>query len=533
MSQQVRDVVIIGGGTAGWLSAAYLNRAFAPHVTITLVESPTVPRIGVGEATVPTLRSTFAFLGMREEEWMPRCKAAFKSAVRFDDWRTPRDPERRHTYFHPFFSVPEPPVSTYERPFHKRFGRGVSSAHFWVREHLDTDGGHARTFGTDGMALSALCEANKAPKPLPGSDSADPGYRYAYHFDAALIAEYLRELSTSRGVRRVVGDVVGVDQDERGHITRVHTRADGEHDDIEGDLFIDCTGFRGLLINQTLKEPFLSEGNHLLCDSAVALPATHHPGGLRPYTTATARSEGWIWEIPLLDREGTGLVYSSGITGSADAEAHLRSYLGGRGSDDDQANHIRMRVGRNERSWVRNCIAIGLSSCFVEPLESSTIALIEYQLALLVLHFPDKDFDHVRQRRYNDATAKAFEDIRDFIVMHYCLTNRDDSEFWRAVRTLDIPDSLGAKFEEYASSVITPDLSEMRLFETRSIWAILTGMEFEFTKAAPSVAMMDPAPAAAVFKQVQADRERYLNGLPDHMEYLQALRAAATGGGAA
>lgn len=460
---------------------------------------------------------------------MPACNAAFKSAVRFNAWRKPSESGGTHTYYHPFFSVPEPPIPVYDKPFHKRFGRGLSAGHFWLSDRLTGEHRlstpHA-SFGDDGMALSALCAANRAPKPLPGSGGPDPGFRYAYHFDAALIAGYLKDLAVGRGVTRVVADVVEVGQDTRGHLTHVLTD-DGRR--VEGDLFVDCTGFRGLLINKTLREPFVSEGNHLLCDSAVALPARHHPDGLRPYTSATARDHGWIWEIPLFDREGTGYVYSSATSAPDAAETQLRDHLGDRVLDDRGANHIKMRVGRNARSWVRNCVAVGLSSCFVEPLESSTIALIEYQLALLVLHFPDMEFDSVRQSAYNEATANAFEDIRDFIVMHYCLTDRDDTEFWRAVRALDIPDSLAAKFEEYAVGLVVPDMSQMRLFETRSILAILTGMRFPFRKAAPAVGMMDAEPAAVSFRGIAVERELYLRELPDHMEYLRALRV----GGAA
>ncbi|GAB6899194.1 tryptophan halogenase family protein [Kineosporia succinea] len=520
MTEQIRRILIVGGGTAGWLSAAYLNRAFGEKVEITLVESPRIPRIGVGEATVPTLRTTFSFLGMEESDWMPKTQAAFKSAVRFNDWRKPAAGQSRHVYYHPFFTVPEPPVPYFEKPFHKRFGRGVSMAHFWLKAHLEGDTRVRDTFGDAGMALQHLCELNKAPKPLPGSEEADPGFRYAYHFDAALIAQYLAELAGSRGVRRVLADVRDVRVDEHGVIEHVVIE-DGSV--LTADLYLDCTGFRGLLINQALKEPFVSASEYLLCDSAVAMPAAHKPGDLAPYTSATARDNGWIWEIPLLDREGTGYVYSSRHTGPDEAEKHLRDYLGER-AHDVEANHIRMRVGHNRRSWVGNCVAVGLSSCFVEPLESTTIALIEYQLALLVLHFPDRHDNELRRGRYNDLMVDAFEDLRDFIVMHYTLTDRDDTEFWTDVRKAPIPESLSRKFAEYARSVIIPDGSQLRLFETRSLWAILSGMGFPFTQAPPAVEMMDDAAAWEMLAQIDREREQYGRSLPGHREYLQSQR---------
>jgi len=520
VAHPIQHVVIVGGGTAGWLSAAYLNRAFGRKLDITLVESPRIGRIGVGEATVPTLRRTFAFLGMDEADWMPKCNAAFKSAVRLNNWRRPFPGTTQHTYYHPFFEVPEPMVA-FERSFHARFGRGLSLAHFWLSRRLAGDSSVPATFGEAGMSLQRMCELNKSPKPLPGSDGPNPGFRYAYHLDAALIAEYLRDLAVGRGVKHMQADVDSVVLNERGQVQKITTE---QGIDIEGDLFLDCTGFRGLIINQALKEPFVSHNNYLLCDSAVALPARNDPEGqgLRPYTTANAVGHGWIWEIPLYHRDGTGYVYCSNTTTPTDAERELRDFLGER-AYDVPANHIKMRVGQNRRSWVANCVAVGLSSCFIEPLESTTIALIEYQLALLLLHFPDKDFDERRMRRYNDLLYAAYDDLRDFVVMHYCLSNRDDTSFWRAVREAPIPDSLQEKLAEYAESIVTPDGTQLRLFETRGIWAILSGMEFEFTKPPPAVDLVDEQMVTEVFAQIEQERQRLSATMPGHYEYLRAL----------
>lgn len=519
MTKPIQRVVIVGGGTAGWISAAYLNRAFGKKLDITLVESPTVRRIGVGEATVPTLRTTFAFLGMKEEDWMPKCNAAFKSAVRFNNWRVPEPGADQHTYFHPFFSWPEPAVPSFEHRFHARFGRGLSLPHFWVGLRDDSV---PATFGEAGMPLQWLCEQNKAPKPLPGSDTEGPNFRYAYHFDAALIAQYLRDLAVGRGVKHVLADVSSVELDTRGHIQTLRTEQGVE---LTGDLFLDCTGFRGLLINKAMEEPFVSQNNYLLCDSAVALPRRNDPerDGLRPYTTANAQNNGWIWEIPLYHRDGTGYVYSSKTTNATDAERTLREFNAGRSFEDAEANHIKMRVGYTRRSWVKNCVAVGLSSCFVEPLESTTIALIEYQLAFLVLHFPDSDLDERRMRRYNDLMSTAYEDLRDFIVMHYTLSNRTDSEFWRAVKDTPIPDTLREKLADYAESIVTPDGTQLRLFETQSIWAILSGMGFEFKKAPPAVDLLDGNAAVEMFRQIEKDRHQLAANLPGHYEYLHSL----------
>lgn len=521
MARPIKHVVVVGGGTAGWISAAYLNRAFGRAVDITLVESPAIPRIGVGEATVPTLRTTFAFLGMEEEDWMPRCNAAFKSGVKLVDWRSPRPDGTRHTYYHPFFSVPEKQIATFDKPFHGRYASGFSLPHFWLRRRLAGDRSVPETYGEAGMPLQRLMELGKAPRPLPGSGERDPRFRYAYHFDAALIAGYLCELATGRGVRHVRAEIGTVERDQRGHITTLRT-TDGR--EITGDLFLDCTGFRGLLINKALGEPFVGQNDFLLCDRAVSIPARNDPerDGLRPYTTATAQTDGWTWEIPLYHRDGAGYVYSSVTTTPDRAERTLRGFLGDR-AYDIEPNHITMRVGYTKRTWVGNCIAVGLSSCFVEPLESTTIALIEYELALLLLHFPDSDFDELRTRRYNDLMSTAYEDLRDFIVMHYCLTDRTDTEFWRTVRELPLPDTLQRKLAEYAESVITPDGTQQRLFETQSIWAILSGMGFGFTKAPPGIDLLDDTAAAERFREIDKERAELSAGLPDHYAYLRAL----------
>lgn len=519
MAHPVKRIVIVGGGTAGWLSAAYLNRAFGDRVAITLIESPRIGRIGVGEATVPTLPTTFAFLGMEEADWMPRCNAAFKSGVRFVNWKKPLPGTTQHAYFHPFFSYPEPQLASFPKPFHARFGTGFSLAHHWMKRWMR--GERDVTFGTAANPLQRLCELNKAPKPIPGSGVPDPGFKYAYHFDAALVAEFLRDMAVGRGVVHKRLDVTQVLLDERGFVNKLTTE---QGVDVEGDFFLDCSGFRGLLINQALKEPFISQNNYLLCDTAVALPARNDPAGagLRPYTQANAMGHGWIWEIPLYHRDGTGYVYCSKTTTPSEAEETLRSFLGPR-AWDAPANHIKMRVGYNERVWVKNCVAVGLSSLFVEPLESTTIFLIEYQLALLLMHFPDLDFDQTRIDRYNEQILDAYIDLRDFIVMHYCLTDRDDTSFWRAVREAPVPDTLQAKFERFADSVIVPDGTTPRLFETRSLIAILSGMGFDFRKAAPAVELMDDRAADEAFRQIDALRRQVETTFPSHYDYLRSL----------
>ncbi len=492
MGRPIRSIVIVGGGTAGWTAAAYLNRALGRRVEITVVESERIGRIGVGEATVPTLRNTFAFIGMDEADWMPKCNATFKSAVKFVNWKKRQPGQPEHSYYHPFFVHPEPFATPWERPYFVRMGQGFSTVHYWLRNWM---AGDRRTFGEVTNPLQRLCELNKSPRPLPGSGVPDPGFAYAYQFDAALIAQYLRELAVGRGVKHVIADVQRVELDDKGHVSRLHTE---QGPVVEGELFIDCSGFRALLIEGALKEPFVSANDYLLCDSAVALPSNNDPekNDLRPYTQANAQGHGWIWEIPLYHRDGSGYVYCSKTTTASEAEETLRRFMGPRAQDGVKANHIKMRVGHHRRSWVNNVVAIGLSSCFVEPLESTTIFLIEYEIACLLQQLPDSDFDEQRRRRYNELILDAFQDVRDFIVLHYCLTDRDDTEFWRQVRAAPVPDSLQAKIDRFAEGVIMPEGTAVRLFETRSFACILSGMGYPFRRSPPSSTRSTTPPPA-------------------------------------
>jgi len=519
MAQPIKSIVIVGGGTAGWLTAAYFSRAFGDSLRISVVESEKIGRIGVGEATVPTIRDTLAFCGLDDEStWMADCKATFKSAVRFNNWRTTEDGSQ-HVYYHPFFSQPERLVTPFERPMFPRIGLGFSTVHYWLKNRLR---GGNRTYGEACNPLQTLCELNKAPRREPGSALPDPKFRYAYHFDASLIAERLAAEAKKRGVQHIPADVSHVVRNERGYITHLQTE---QGIDVKGDFFIDCSGFRGLLINQAMGEPFISDAEYLLCDSAVAMPAPYMSGDapIRPYTSATALENGWVWEIPLSHREGCGYVYCSGTLDRERAEARLRKHLGEERVKDSSPNHIKMRVGRNRRSWVKNCAAVGLSSCFVEPLESTTIFLIEYEVASLALHLPDMDFDQAQLDHYNNGLDEMYEDIRDFVVLHYCLTNRNDSEFWLNVQKAPVPDSLKARLERVRDGVLVPDGVAVRLFEGRSFASIMSGMDFPFRKAPPIVDHLGDREAAALFEQIEVERAELSASMPDHRACVRAI----------
>jgi tryptophan halogenase len=511
----VRSVVIVGGGTAGWMTAAYLEAAFGDRVDVTLVESARVGRIGVGEATFSTVRHFFDYLGLDEREWMPQCSASYKLAIRFENWNRPGG-----HFYHPFERM-----ATVD---------GFGLADWW--HHLD-DG--STPFDRAAFVTPALCEARRAPRLLDGTmfgqvgddatgnttlDEQRAQFPYAYHFDADLLARFLMRRTTARGVRHVVDDVLAVGQDDRGWITHVTTKA---HGDIAGDLFVDCTGFRGMLINQTLGEPFVSFQDVLPNNRAVALrvPSGPEEHDLAPYTTATAMDAGWIWRIPLYGRTGTGYVYSDEYCSPQEAEDTLRRTVAPH-LPELEANHIRMRVGRNRDSWVRNCVAIGLSSGFVEPLESTGVFFIQHGIELLVKHFPDDGWNPVHRESYNARVARVMDGVKEFLVLHYRAAAREDTPYWKAVKTQRIPAGLAEKLRLWAArmpedATIYPHYHG---FETYSWTVMLLGLGLAPKERRPALAHMDAGRAHAEFARVRAESERLVALLPSCRDYLDSIQ---------
>lgn len=412
----ITRIVVVGGGTSGWMAASFLYSLFnspAGHpVSITLVESPDIGTIGVGEATVPTIRETLRIIGIGENAFLKATNATFKNAIKFANWRlAPQDDPREH-FYHPF----EPPTNF----------ENLSAAPLWS-EFLRQGG--KLPFAYFASAQPWLCERGLGPHTATSRQYAAP-LPYAYHTDAQLFGHMMRDLAMSRGVEQVLGTINHVAQDETGRITAVHT-AEGR--EIAGDFFIDCTGFRGLLINKTLQEPFISYGNELLCDRAVTMrvPYADENTPIKPYTTSTAQDAGWIWDIGLYNRNGFGYVYSGNHASDEDAERTLRAYTGDL-AGKNPVNRLRMRVGRARNFWVGNCLALGLSGGFIEPLESTGIYLVELGLKafydnLVVRGYTRKHIDH-----YNSLMSGNYDELRDFVQLHYVLTQRTDTEFWKA-----------------------------------------------------------------------------------------------------
>ncbi|MBO4206019.1 tryptophan halogenase family protein [Micromonospora echinofusca] len=512
----VRDVVIVGGGTAGWMTATYLRAAFGDRLGVTLVESRAVPPIGVGEATFSTIRHFFDYLGLAEHEWMPECNATYKLAIRFENWREPG-----RYFYHPFERL--------------RLADGFTMADWWLKIGSDR-------FDRECLVVPAICEAKRAPKNLSGElfevslhdggdrhrrttmSEQDTQFPYAYQFDASLLAKFLTGYGVQRGVKHIRDDVVDVKQDERGWISHLVT---AEHGELAGDLYIDCTGFRGMLINQVLGEPFESYQQYLPNDRAVALRVAADPerDGIRPYTTATAMESGWIWTIPLFHRNGTGYVYAEDFCSAEEAERTIRRFVGP-AADDVEANHIRMRVGRNRNSWVHNCVAIGLSSGFVEPLESTGIFFIHHGIEQLVKHFPDESWDPTLIRAYNRTINRCLDGVRDFLVVHYRCAARADTPYWKATKERPVPDGVAERLEVWSTRL--PDETSVypyyHGFEPYSYNVMLLGLGGHLPRA-PKAALsfLDEAAARRQLAAVARQSRELVASLPSQYDYLASM----------
>lgn len=516
--EPIRTVLVVGGGTAGWMTAAYLSKAFGGSIEITLVEAPTIPKIGVGEATVPNLQKVFFdFLGIPEEEWMQEVNGSFKTAVKFIDWRKRSVGEPPNHFYHPFGILPRVdgvPLPQYW--FYLTQGKGEPVDYACFRE-------------------PAIMDAVRSPKYHDGK-SAVP---HAWHLDAHLVADFLRRWATARGVKHVLDEVRQIRLTDKEHVMAVDT-ATGLV--LEADLYVDCTGFRGLIINKALGEPFIDMSDHLLCDSAVTAPVADDDRevDIEPYTSSIAMRAGWTWKIPLLTRFGSGYVYSSRFS-SPDQAAHDFCGLWGLDESRTTLGHIRFRTGRNRRAWVGNCVAIGLSSCFLEPLESTGIYFITAAIYQLAKHFPTRAFDSRLIDRFNREVEFMFDDSRDFIQAHYLTSSRDDSPFWLANKhELHLSDNIKDKLETYRCGLpVNPPLSseedyygsldsEFHNFWTNgSYYCILAGMGLLPDRPLSRLAYRPEAVELAVRELARIDeRKRHLvNTLPSMRDYLQKFHA--------
>lgn len=411
----IQQIIIIGGGTAGWMTAAAMaNRLPQALCKITLVESDSIGTVGVGESTIPHIRQFNQTLGIDEATFIKKTQASLKLGIKFNDWGAMGE-----SYFHPFGE-------------HGELTQGIDFHQYWLRaRHFDD------TLNLEHYSIAAMAAfAGKFPLSTKSNHTVFGDYTYSYHIDASAYAQFLREYAEQRGVRRVEGKIVSVEQHTNGFIQSVSLE-NGEV--IAGDLFIDCSGFRAILLDKTLKTPYLDWSHWLPTDSAIAVPC-ERTIALKPYTTATARTAGWQWQIPLQHRIGNGHVFTQAFLSDQQACDILLESLPGAALAEPKI--LRFKAGRRQYSWQKNCVAIGLASGFLEPLESTSIYLIQLGVSKLLELFPDKYFRQSLIDEYNRSISQQYELIRNFIILHFHASQRDDSEFWRYCRHMSVPDEL-------------------------------------------------------------------------------------------
>lgn len=420
-TNNIEKVVIVGGGTAGWMAAASLSQFLdTEKCDITLIESEDIGTVGVGEATLPHLRFFNKRLGIDERDFMRRTNATYKMGIEFVNWGQKGD-----AYIHPFGDYGD-------------ILPGAAFHHHWLKARSE---GNTHKLCDYSLPVIAA-KANKFEFPSNDQNSILSTFSYAYHIDASLYATYLRQYSQNKGVKRIEGKVASVQQDHKTGFIQAVTMDDGQQ--IKGELFIDCSGFRGLLIEQTLKTGYQDWSQWLPCDSAVAV-GCKSAGELKPYSRATAQDAGWQWRIPLQHRTGNGYVFCSQYLSADDAKNTLLNQLDGDPVSDPI--QLRFKTGKRNKVWNKNCLAVGLSSGFLEPLESTSIYLIQDALTHLIELFPSKDFAEAPINEFNRVMDREYERIRDFLILHYHATARDDTPFWNYVRTMPIPDSLQSKMD--------------------------------------------------------------------------------------
>jgi tryptophan halogenase len=493
----VHGIAIVGGGTAGWMAAAILARrlghGFGP---IRLIESPDIGTIGVGEATIPPIRLFNQALGIEQDDFLRQTQGTIKLGIELRDWS-----RIGHSYFHPF-------------GVHGTGPDQISLHQDWLR--LRELGEHA---SFEDYSLNTVAARRGRVSPAPAQDGSPwSAYSYAFHFDASLYAQYLRGYALARGVVRIERKVVRVQlRSEDGFIRALHLD-DGQ--ELEADLFIDCSGFRGLLIEQALKTGYEDWTHWLPCDRAVAVPCDGLDS-ITPYTRSTARSAGWQWRIPLQHRIGNGYVYCSRFISDDEAAASLLGSLDGPAQAEPRL--LRFSTGRRRKFWNKNCIALGLASGFLEPLESTSIHLIQKGLTHLLNLFPDRRCASAVADEFNRIAINEYERIRDFIILHYKATTRDDAPLWSYCRGMEIPETLAYKIRQFRNSGRVVRYGG-DLFAPSNWIAVLMGQEIWPEYYDPLIEQRATGPLQAAMRRMRRTIRQAAEAAPRHEQYLASLR---------
>lgn len=505
-----RSIVVVGGGTAGWLTAAYLARFLRTGdqgISITLLESPGIGIIGVGEGAFPTIRSTLQFLGIEEASFIRATSATFKQGIRFDDWlHAPAQDGGRHRYFHPF-----------EAPFHTE---GTSLVPYWLLQDPST----RPAFAAAVTIQDRVAEARRGPKRLGEGNYAGP-LSYAYHFDARRLADVLQARAVELGVRHLKGLLTGVEHSDDGGIAAIRT---AEHGTLEADLYIDCSGFHAELIGKALGSPFKSVRYQLFTDRALACKISYEQpdAPIESFTIATAHEAGWTWDIGLEGARGIGCVYSSAHMSDDGAAEVLRAYIG---HDNYSARTIPFEPGYREAQWVKNCVAVGLSGGFLEPLESAGIVLIEAAAAMIAELFPHSGPIDAPARRFNQLMAARYDNIVNFLKLHYCLSRREEP-FWRDnADPASIPEALQELLRQWRHRPPSrfDFILDLESFVFFNYQYILYGMGFHTDLSDARGNFPDVGEAERLFARIRSFSERAIEDLPGHRALIGSIKEGA------
>ncbi len=496
MIKTVNSILIVGGGTAGWMAAAAISHRYRDdNVRIQLVESEEICGVGVGEATVPGIRQLHYQLGISEREFICATKATFKLGIEFRDWL-----RKDHKFFHPFAAYGLPIA---EQDFYQ----------CWLKLYHE---GHRFNLEEFSLAIG-MARAGRFAQPDENADTLLAWYNYAYHFDASLYAAFLRRYAEERGVVRIEGKIVAANRSiEDGGVANVQLE-NGQL--LEADLYVDCSGFRALLIEQCLETGFEDWSYWLPCDSAIAVQTESGDDPL-PYTTSTALEEGWQWRIPLQHRKGNGYVYCSKYIDPEAAQQKLLANLDGEPLTEPRL--IRFNTGIRKDFWNGNCVALGLASGFIEPLESTSISLIQTGIYKLLQYMPDLKLDPKNIAEANLMNRLEYERIRDFIVLHYKSSTRTDSGFWRQIQDMEMPESLAEKIALFAEDG-TVLLHERETFDTPSWLAMYNGFQLVPKQCKSEVRGLDSGQLETVFGKIRGAISKGVEHAPRHADFLKDL----------